>query len=141
MYYMTTGGRHIRIIGQSSVNRNVQFHGFSEVWSISIPYIYNCTIPDKNRGWDWNGIDGNSTSSTDTYIWGRTIDTSPDNPPSFPVFSCVIRSCNRNELLYCRRLERLWNLYNPSPDGYSWLVVHDDTRFYRRNQYRDFIFV
>ena len=107
MYYMTTGGRRIKIIGQSSVNGNVQFPGFSEIWGMSISYITNFTIPDTNRGWGWNGIDGNSTNSTDTYILGRTIDTSPDNPPSSPVFSCVVWSCNRNELLYCRRLERL----------------------------------
>ena len=38
--YLTTNGRRIRIIGQYSVNRSVQFTGFPEVWGSNMPYIY-----------------------------------------------------------------------------------------------------
>ena len=66
--YLNTNGQHIRIIGKYSFNGSVQFTGFPGAWSSSLPYISNATIPDTNRGWGWNIIASNITSSTATGI-------------------------------------------------------------------------
>ena len=143
--YLTADGKRNSIIGQASVNGRGQFIDIPEVWGSSLTYVSNDVITEY-RGWGaggWTGTDiTNSTAMnrpSSTGKWGRTINDSPDDFPRSPVYSCIVRSRNRNEFLHHRQLERLWSLYNPSTDGKNWFIDRANTRLRRRIQYRDFL--
>ena len=98
--YITADGTRIQTIGKNSVNGSVQFTGFREFWGSSFPYISNTFIPDTNRRWGWNGTDINSTSSTSSVIWGRTIDASPDYSLMSSDIYHVVQSHNHDKFLH-----------------------------------------
>ena len=142
--YLTPDRRRNIIIGKCSVNGSLQFTGFPEIWDSGLPYISNDELPDATRGWGRNGTDRNSFTAAIkipgfTGNWGSTINAIPDNSPRSPVCYLVVHSRNRNNFLYCRRLERLWSLYTPRTGGQIRLVVCASTRLRQRIQHREFL--
>ena len=142
---MTADGRCNRIIGLNSVNGIIKLLGLPEFWGSSLPYVSNDFIPEY-RGWGTGGCTGtyitnstsiNSTGSTGN--WGRTINSSTTDSLRIPIWTLTLTSRNRDEFLHCRKLLRLWSLYNPSTDGQHWLIVHANMLFCWRTQQRDFL--
>ena len=102
-------------------------------------YISDAIIPDATIWWGFTGTASHSTNYADTRIWGSYINASPDKSPSIPVCSRVVQIRVHNEFLYCRRLEILWRMYNPSTNGQIWLIVCANTWLRRSIQHRDFL--